>query len=256
MKDYWVEAMKFTVLTLFPGMFRGPLNESMMKSAQENGIVDISIVDIRDFTSDRHRSADDYPFGGGSGMILKPEPIFLAVDRVLDGRSAGTVPVILISPQGRRLDQGVVRDLAEQEEMILICGHYKGVDERIRDDLATDEISIGDYVITGGELGAMVVIDAVTRLLPGVLGDFTSAETDTFYHGLLEYGQYTRPRDFRGRSVPEVLLSGDHEAIRVWRRRDALRKTMLRRPDLFESAELTEEDKRLLEGLRAEQSNN
>jgi len=256
LKGYWVEAMKFTVLTLFPGMFRGPLNESMMKSAQENGIVEISIVDIRDFTSDRHRSADDYPFGGGSGMILKPEPVFLAVDRVLDGRRAGTVPVILISPQGRRLDQGVVCDLATQEEMILICGHYKGVDERIRDDLATDEISIGDYVITGGELGAMVVIDAVTRLLPGVLGDFTSAETDTFYHGLLEHGQYTRPRDFRGRSVPEVLVSGDHEAIRVWRRCDALRKTMLRRPDLFESAELTEEDKRLIEGLKAEQSNN
>ena len=256
MKGYWVEAMKFTVLTLFPGMFQGPLNESMIESAQENGIVEISIVDIRDFTSDRHRTADDYPFGGGSGMIMKPEPVFQAVDRVLDGREPGTVPVILISPQGRRLDQSVVRELAEEDELVLLCGHYKGVDERIRDDLATDEISIGDYVITGGELGAMVVIDAVTRLLPGVLGDLTSAETDTFYHGLLEHGQYTRPREFRGRRVPEVLLSGDHEAIRVWRRRDALRKTMLRRPDLIGSAELTEEDKRMLEALRAEQSKN
>ena len=256
MKAYWVEAMKFTVLTLFPGMFHGPLNESMIRSAQENGIVEIAVVDIRDFTSDRHRTADDYPFGGGSGMILKPEPVFRAVDQVLDGRGEGTVPVILISPQGRRLDQNVVRELVKEEEMILLCGHYKGVDERIRDDLATDEISIGDYVITGGELGAMVVIDAVTRLLPGVLGDFTSAETDTFYHGLLEHGQYTRPRDFRGRSVPEVLLSGDHEAIRVWRRRDALRKTLLRRPDLFGSVELTEEDKRMLEALKAEQSEN
>lgn len=256
MKAYWVEAMKFTVLTLFPGMFHGPLNESMIRSAQENGIVEIAVVDIRDFTSDRHRTADDYPFGGGSGMILKPEPVFRAVDQVLDGRGEGTVPVILISPQGRRLDQNVVRELVKEEEMILLCGHYKGVDERIRDDLATDEISIGDYVITGGELGAMVVIDAVTRLLPGVLGDFTSAETDTFYHGLLEHGQYTRPREFRGRRVPEVLLSGDHEAIRVWRRRDALRKTLLRRPDLFGSAELTEEDKRMLEALRAEQSKN
>jgi tRNA (guanine37-N1)-methyltransferase len=256
LKGYWVEAMKFTVLTLFPGMFGGPFNESMIKSAQDNGIVEISIVDIRDFASDRHKTADDYPFGGGSGMILKPEPVFQAVDSVLDGRSRGTIPVILISPQGRRLDHSVARELADEVEVVLLCGHYKGVDERIRDDLATDEISIGDFILTGGELGAMVIIDAVTRLLPGVLGDFASAETDTFYHGLLEHGQYTRPRDFRGRSVPEVLLSGDHEAIRVWRRRDALRKTLLRRPDLFGSAELTEEDKRMLEAIRAEQSKN
>lgn len=256
MKGYWVEAMRFTVLTLFPGMFRGPLDESMLKSAQENGIVEISIVDIRDFTPDKHRTADDYPFGGGSGMILKPEPVFQAVDSVLDGRSRGTVPVILISPQGRRLDQSVARRLAEEEELVLLCGHYKGVDERIRDNLATDEISIGDFIITGGELGAMVVIDAITRLLPGVLGDFESAESDTFYHGLLEHGQYTRPREFMGHSVPDVLLSGDHEAIRVWRRRDALRKTLLRRPDLFGSAELSDEDKRMLEVLKAEQSKN
>ena len=256
MKGYWVEAMKFTVLTLFPGMFGGPFNESMIKSAQDNGIVEISTVDIRDFASDKHRTADDYPFGGGAGMILKPEPVFQAVDTVLAGRSRGAVPVILISPQGRRLDQSVARELAEEAEVVLLCGHYKGVDERIRDDLATDEISIGDFILTGGELGAMVIIDAVTRLLPGVLGDFASAETDTFYHGLLEHGQYTRPRDFRGRSVPEVLLSGDHEAIRVWRRRDALRKTLLRRPDLFASAELSEEDKRMIEALKAEQSKN
>jgi tRNA (guanine37-N1)-methyltransferase len=248
--------MRFTVLTLFPGMFRGPLDESMLKSAQENGIVEISIVDIRDFTSDKHRTADDYPFGGGSGMILKPEPVFQAVDSVLDGRSRGKVPVILISPQGRRLDQSTARRLAEEEELLLLCGHYKGVDERIRDNLATDEISIGDFIITGGELGAMILIDAVTRLLPGVLGDFDSAETDTFYHGLLEHGQYTRPREFRGHSVPDVLLSGDHEAIRVWRRRDALRKTLLRRPDLFGSAELSDDDKRMLEALKAEQSKN
>jgi tRNA (guanine37-N1)-methyltransferase len=256
LKGYWVEDMKFTVLTLFPGMFRGPLDESMIRSAQDNGVVEIKIVDIRDFTTDKHRTADDYPFGGGSGMIMKPEPVFQAVDSVLDGRSRAAVPVVLISPQGRRLDQSVARELIEQEEVILLCGHYKGVDERIRDNLATDEISIGDYVITGGELGAMVIIDAVTRLLPGVLGDLESAETDTFYHGLLEHGQYTRPRDFRGQGVPEVLLSGDHEAIRVWRRRDALRKTLLRRPDLFGSVELTEEDKRMLEALKAEQSRN
>jgi tRNA (guanine37-N1)-methyltransferase len=237
-------------------MFAGPLDESMLKSARDNGIVETSVVDIRDFTSDKHRSADDYPFGGGAGMILKPEPVFRAVESVLNGRSGEAVPVILISPQGRRLDQGVVRDLAEKQEIVLLCGHYKGVDERIREDLATDEISVGDYILTGGELGAMVIIDAVTRLLPGVLGDFASAETDTFYHGLLEHGQYTRPREFRGKSVPEVLLSGDHEAIRVWRRRDALRKTMLRRPDLFRAAELSDEDRRMLEALRADLGRN
>jgi tRNA (guanine37-N1)-methyltransferase len=248
--------MKFTVLTLFPGMFAGPLDESMIKSARENGIIEISIVDIRAFASDNHRTADDYPFGGGSGMILKPEPVFKAVDSILGGRPKGEVPVILISPQGRRLDQAALRRLAEEDELVLICGHYKGVDERIRENLATDEISLGDFIMTGGELGAMVIIDAVTRLLPGVLGDFTSAETDTFYHGLLESGQYTRPRDFRGYSVPEVLLSGDHEAIRAWRRRDSLRKTLQRRPDLLGSAELTEEDRRILEGLKAEQSRN
>lgn len=248
--------MKITVLTLFPGMFAGPLSESMLKSAQENGIVEISIVDIRDFTADRHRTADDYPFGGGSGMILKPEPVFEAVDSILGGRSKTDVPVVLISPQGRRFDQTTARDLAEKDEMVFICGHYKGVDERIRRELAIDEISIGDFVLTGGELGAMVMIDSVTRLLPGVLGDFTSAETDTFYHGLLEYGQYTRPRAYRGHKVPEVLLSGDHEAIRLWRRRDSLRKTLERRPDLLESADLTEEDERMLEDLKAEHSKN
>jgi tRNA (guanine37-N1)-methyltransferase len=248
--------MNFSVLTLFPGMFAGPLNESMIKSARENGLIEISIVDIRDFTSDKHRTADDYPFGGGSGMILKPEPVFRAVDSVLRGKHEGEVPVILISPQGRRLDQAMVRAMAEQDELVMICGHYKGVDERIRQHLATDEISIGDFILTGGELGAMVIIDSVSRLLPGVLGDFASAETDTYYRGLIEHGQYTRPRVFRGYSVPEVLLSGDHEAIRQWRRHDSLRKTLRRRPDLLASADLTEEDRRMLEELRAEHSNN
>jgi tRNA (guanine37-N1)-methyltransferase len=248
--------MKFRVLTLFPGMFAGPLSESMLKSAQESGVIEVAVVDIRDFTADKHRTADDYPFGGGSGMILKPEPVFKAVEAVLDGRDAAEVPVILLSPQGRALDQKVVRDLAGEREVILICGHYKGVDERIRRYLATDEISVGDFVLTGGELGAMVIIDSVTRLLPGVLGDFASAETDTFYSGLLEYGQYTRPRDFRGHGVPEVLLSGDHEAIRLWRRQDSLRKTLQRRPDLLASADLTVEDRRILKELKAEHSEN
>jgi len=248
--------MRFNILTLFPNMFSGPFEESIVKSARENGIIEINIVDIRDFTSDRHRTADDYPFGGGSGMILKPEPIFLAVESVLAGRDTSGVPIILLSPQGRIFTQKIAKDLSEKAELILICGHYKGVDERVRLYLANDEISIGDFVISGGELAAMVIVDAVTRLLPGALGDFTSAETDSFYEGLLECGHYTRPRNFRGYEVPEVLLSGNHEAIRLWRRRDSLRKTLLRRPDLLEDVELTEEDKRLLDEIKAELSSN
>jgi tRNA (guanine37-N1)-methyltransferase len=248
--------MKFHILTLFPGMFRGPFDESIIKTAKESGTIEISIIDIRDFATDRHRTADDYPFGGGSGMIMKPEPVFLAAESVLGGCRTNEVPVILVSPQGRKLDQNLARELGTHDEIILICGHYKGVDERVRMHLATDEISIGDFVITGGELGAAVIVDAVTRLLPGVLGDLESAETDTFCDGLLEYGQYTRPREFRGYGVPEVLLGGNHEAIRLWRRRDSLRKTFRRRPDLLEGAPLAEEDLRMLEELKAQESKN
>jgi tRNA (guanine37-N1)-methyltransferase len=247
--------MNISILTLFPEMFRGPLDESIVKSARERGLVDVDIVDIRDFTSDRHRTADDYPFGGGPGMVMKPEPVFRAVESVLGERSTKEVPVILISPQGRRLDHRTVRRLAGLPGMVLICGRYKGVDERIREHLATEEISIGDFVISGGELAAMVVVDAVTRLQPGALGDLESAETDTFYEGLLEHANYTRPREFRGHAVPEVLLSGDHEAVRRWRRRSSLKKTMMRRPDLLEAASLTEEDLKSLESMRSEEIN-
>jgi len=248
--------MKISILTLFPDMFRGPFDESMIKSARENGIVDISIVDIRDFATDRHRTADDYPFGGGEGMIMKAEPLFLAAESVLDEMAKDTVPVILISPQGRLFDQALARELSGRDEIILICGHYKGVDERVREHLATDEISIGNFVVTGGELGAIIIVDAVTRLLPGVLGDLTSAETDTFNDGLLEYGQYTRPREFRGYGVPEVLLGGNHRAIREWRRRDSLRKTRARRPDLLEKARLGEKDLRILAELETDENRN
>jgi tRNA (guanine37-N1)-methyltransferase len=189
-------------------------------------------------------------------MILKPEPVFLAVESVLSGRKGSDIPVILLSPQGRRFSQAVADELSQKEEIVLICAHYKGVDERIRIHLTNDEISIGDFVISGGELAAMVLVDAVTRLLPGVLGDFASAETDSFYDGLLECGQYTRPREFRGYGVPEVLLSGNHEAVRQWRRKDALRKTLLRRPDLLEAFTLADEDKRLLEEIKAEELSN
>ena len=241
--------MKFNILTIFPEMFEGPFSASMLKAAADGGIVEISIVDIRDYTTDKHRTVDDYPFGGGSGMIMKCEPVYAAVEAAAGGRDSSEVTTVLLSPQGRVFDQRTARALARMKEITLICGHYKGVDERIRDHLVDDEISIGDYVMTGGELAAMVVVDAVTRLLPGVLGDLDSAETDSFYEGLIESGNYTRPRSFRGHDVPEVLVGGNHEAIRKWQRRDSLRKTLERRPDLLESAQLTDEDKRMLEEI-------
>jgi len=244
--------MKFDILTLFPEMFESVLDQSMLKSAAENGVVRISLIDIRDFTTDKHHTADDYPFGGGPGMILKPEPVFLAAESVLRDRQPGEVPVILLSPQGRKFDQTVAKDLAAKEEIVLICGHYKGVDERIRVHLATDEISVGDFVITGGELAAMVIVDAVTRLVPGVLGDFASAEGDSFYSSLLEHGNYTKPREFRGYKVPDVLVGGNHNEIRLWRRRDSLKRTLLRRPDLLPGAKITDEDKGLLEEIKAD----
>jgi tRNA (guanine37-N1)-methyltransferase len=242
--------MKCNVLTIFPEMFEGPFASSMMRSAAESGMVEISIVDIREYAGDKHRTVDDYPFGGGSGMIMKCEPVFLAAEAVLNGRDRSEVVTILLSPQGRVFNQDIARELAERQEITLICGHYKGVDERIREHLVDDEISIGDYVMTGGELAAMVVVDAITRLLPGVLGDLASAQTDSFYEGLIECANYTRPRDFRGHEVPEELVGGNHEAIRQWKRRNSLRKTLERRPDLLDSAPLRDEDKRTLEELK------
>lgn len=242
--------MKFNILTIFPEMFESPFDSSMLKAAAESGVVEISIVDIRDFATDKHRTVDDYPFGGGSGMIMKCEPVYHAVESVLGGRDRSEVTTVLLSPQGRVFDQKTARELADRKEITLICGHYKGVDERIRDHLVDDEISIGDYVMTGGELAAMVIVDSVTRLLPGVLGDLASAETDSFYGGLIEGGNYTRPRSFEGHEVPEVLVGGNHEAISKWQRRDSLRKTLERRPDLLDRAELTDEDKRMLEEIK------
>jgi len=244
--------MRFDVLTLFPDMFSSLLGESMMKNAIDCGVVRVSLVNIRDFATDKHRTTDDYPFGGGPGMVMMAEPVFRAAESVLSAGRKENVPVILLSPQGRRFDQQTAKDLASCEEIMLICGHYKGIDERIRVDLATDEISIGDFVITGGELAAMIVIDAVTRLQPGVLGDFASAEGDSFYEGLLESASYTKPRDFRGHAVPDVLLGGNHEEIRLWRRRDSLRRTLLRRPDLLERVKISDEDRKMLEDIRAD----
>lgn len=243
--------MRFDVLTLFPGMFTGPLEESILKRARERGIISVYLHNIRDYASGRHRITDDAPYGGGGGMVMKPEPIFAAVEAIL-GDETG-VPVILLSPQGRLFTQQVARELARHPRLVLICGRYEGVDERVREHLATDEISIGDYVLSGGELAAMVIIDAVTRLLPGVLGDPGATFEDSYAWGLLEYPHYTRPAVFRGWAVPEVLLSGDHAAIARWRREQALRRTWERRPDLLEKAMLTPQDRAFLARLEAEQ---
>jgi len=221
--------MKIDVLTLFPAMFAGPLDESIIKRAREAGRLDLAIHNLRDYAHDRHNSVDDRPFGGGPGMLLKPEPIFEAVESLA---REGT-RVILLSPAGRRFDQAIARELAGLEHLLLVSGHYEGFDERVRAQLADDELSIGDYVLTNGALPVMVIIDAVTRLLPGVLGDEDSAREDSFSQGLLEYPQYTRPAEFRGMKVPEILLSGNHAEIARWRTEQARLRTKERRPDLL-----------------------
>ena len=236
----------FHVLTLFPGMFASVLGESILRRAQERGLVEIHLHHLRDYASGKHRITDDYPYGGGAGMVLKPEPFFRAVDALGVPREA--LHIVLLSPQGSLLTQPLVQRLAALEKpLVLLCGRYEGVDERVREGLAHEEISIGDYVLTGGELPAMVLIDAVARLIPGVLGDEASAQHDSFSDGILDHPHYTRPRVYRNMRVPEVLLSGHHEAIRRWRRRQALLKTLRQRPDLLEKAALSEEDRRLLE---------
>jgi len=221
--------MKIDVLTLFPAMFVGPLDESIIMRARKAGLLELKIHNLRDWTHDRHKTVDDRPFGGGPGMLLKPEPIFEAVESV---RRAET-KVVLLSPSGRKFDQAIARELAAEKDLLLITGHYEGFDERVREALADDELSIGDYVLTNGALPAMVVIDAVTRLLPGVLGDDASARDESFSHGLLEYPQYTRPAEFRGLRVPDVLVSGNHAEIENWRREQARLRTEKDRPDLL-----------------------
>ncbi len=221
--------MKIDVLTLFPAMFAGPLDESIIRRAREAGLLDLTIHNLRDYAHDRHKTVDDRPFGGGPGMLLKPEPIFEAVESLA---REGT-RVILLSPAGRPFNQAIARELAGVEHLLMVSGHYEGFDERVRQQLADDELSIGDYVLTNGALPVMVIIDAVTRLLPGVLGDAESAQQDSFSQGLLEYPQYTRPAEFRGMKVPEVLLSGNHAQIAQWRAEQARLRTAERRPDLL-----------------------
>jgi tRNA (guanine37-N1)-methyltransferase len=240
--------MKIDVVTIFPAAFAA-LDVSMIGRARERGLLDVRIWDLRDFTADRHRQVDDAPYGGGAGMVMKVEPFFAAVEAIQAQRGQPASRVILTSPQGRPLTQDLARELAREEHLILLCGHYEGVDERVREGLATDEISIGDYVLTGGELAAMVIIEAAARFVSGVVGDAASVEADSFEEGLLDSPHYTRPAEFRGLRVPEILLSGHHDAIRRWRRAQRLRRTLDRRPDLLKAEALGEEDQRLLEEL-------
>lgn len=286
--------MKIDILTIFPDFFRGPLDYGIVRRAREAGLVEIEIHDLREFTIDKHRTVDDRPFGGGEGMVLKPEPIFECVESLRDDLLGGIAPrvertggpakqsVILLSAQGQRLDQSLAWDLSQLERMVLICGRYEGVDERISEHLADREVSIGDYVLSGGELGAAVIVDAVTRLIPGAVGNEASTQQESFTGagrttellsqdvsadksvratqaspsstcgsgGLLDYPHYTRPADFRGMTVPEVLVNGNHEEIRRWRRKTALAKTMRNRPDLLERVALSDEDKELVEEIK------
>jgi tRNA (guanine37-N1)-methyltransferase len=265
--------LRFDLFTLFPEICAAYLGESILKRAQEAGLVSVHIHDIRNYATDKHHVTDDMPYGGGGGMVMKPEPVFAAVESVLGIRVEGegssverspstlhsspsTLPIILLTPQGRLFTQTVAQELAQHERVALICGRYEGFDERIRQQLATDEISIGDYVLTGGELAALVVVDAVTRLRPGALGDPTGAVDDSHASGLLEYPHYTRPPEFRGWAVPDVLLSGDHGRIARWRREEALRRTFQRRPDMLLKLELSEEDKLFLSKIVEEETRN
>ena len=274
--------MKIDILTIFPDFFRGPLDYGIVRRARETGLVEVSIHDLRNFTKDKHRTVDDRPFGGGEGMVLKPEPIFECLESLgeLAGRSERVVgdakqSVILLSAQGRRLDQSLAAELSALDRIVLICGRYEGVDERVSEHLADREVSIGDYVLSGGELGAAVIVDTVTRLIPGAVGNEASTRQESFTEdafagrnaratrdgesgpsstcdsgGLLDYPHYTRPADFRGMVVPEVLVNGNHDQIRRWRRRTALAKTLRNRPDLIERVALTEEDKELLAQIK------
>lgn len=244
--------MRCDVLTIFPEIINAYLNEGILKRAAQKGLFDARVCDIRDFAEGRHKETDYYPFGGGPGMVFKPEPVFRAMDALSENGEPRRV--VLLSPQGKAFDQAMAEEFSREEKrLVFICGRYEGIDERVRLSLVDEEVSIGDYVLTGGELAALVIIDAVTRLIPGVLGDERSIENESFSWGLLDYPHYTRPREFRGLGVPEVLMSGNHKDIEIWRRKEALRKTMHMRPELLEKINLTDLDKKLISEIEEEQ---
>ncbi|TET69387.1 MAG: tRNA (guanosine(37)-N1)-methyltransferase TrmD [Candidatus Aminicenantes bacterium] len=241
--------MRFDIITIFPEMFGSVFSKGVIKKALDKGLIEVHVHNLRDFTFDKHKQIDDRPFGGGQGMVLKSEPIFAAVEKIkLDEKTL----VYLLSPQGRKFDFRLAEELAQHPQVILICGRYEGVDERVIQYLVTGEISIGDYILTGGEPAAIVVVDGISRFIPQVVGNVESVKNDSFYEGLLEFPQYTRPRNFRGMEVPEVLFSGDHSKIESWRRKKSLEKTWLQRPDLLESRKLSAEEKKILEQIPTE----
>jgi tRNA (guanine37-N1)-methyltransferase len=246
--------MRFDIITIFPEIFRGVFEFGIIRRAVDAGLVGITIHDLRDYTHDRHRQTDDRPFGGGAGMVMKPEPLFRAVEAITSGQ--GEANIILLSPQGRLFDQHVAERLSRSKRMVLICGRYEGVDERVVEHLVTDEISIGDYVLSGGEIPAMVLVDAITRLIPGALGCEQSAERESFAAGLLDYPHYTRPAEYRGIKVPEVLLGGNHAEIEKWRRRKAIEKTIRRRPDLIRAGPVGEDELREFQSILEESDRN
>jgi tRNA (guanine37-N1)-methyltransferase len=244
--------MWFDIITIFPEIFRGVFEFGIIRRAVETGLIEIRIHDLREYTHDRHRQVDDRPFGGGAGMVLKPEPLIRAIEAVAHGRAIGTSTVVLLSPQGRLFDQQIAEEYSRKDGLILVCGRYEGVDQRVIEHSINDEVSIGDYVLSGGELPAMVIVDAVTRLIPGALGCEQSAERESFAGGLLDYPHYTRPAEYRGMKVPEVLTSGNHAQIEAWRRRKAIEKTLRRRPDLIEKRRTSEAERREIEEIRKE----
>jgi len=241
--------MRIDIITLFPSMFRGPFDESIIKRARKKGILEINLHNLRDFTDDRHRTVDDLPYGGGAGMVMKPEPLFRAVEKVKEEKRSSW-KVILLSPQGQPFAQEKAKELAQEEGLIFICGHYEGVDERVREHLIDEELSLGDFVLTGGELAAMVIVDAIARMLPEVLGCKDSIREDSFYQTLLDYPHYTRPAEFRGWKVPGVLISGNHQKIREWRKKKKLENTFKKRPDLLKTAKLSREEEEMLEQIK------
>lgn len=244
--------MKIDIISLFPEMFDGPLGHSIIKRARDAQLLDIHVTNPRDFALDKHKIVDDSPFGGGSGMVMKPDPLFYAVEHCKMLAPGANRRILLTSPSGAKYNQQKAKELARYDQVIILCGHYEGIDDRIREHVIDESISIGDYVLTGGELPAMVIVDSVARMLPGVLGAEDAAQHDSFYNGLLEYPQYTRPRVFQGWEVPEVLLSGDHAKIDRWRRKQSLRVTLERRPDLLREKELSYEDAKILQDILSE----
>lgn len=245
--------MIIRILTLFPEMFEGPMGSSIVQRGKDKGLLDIACINIRDYADNKHKKVDDYPYGGGAGMVMTPQPIFDCHEAVTKAFGEGKRPrTIYMTPKGRHFNQAMAGELSQEQELIFLCGHYEGIDQRVIDNLVTDELSIGDYVLTGGELAAMVVIDAVARLIPGVLSQAESYEEESIQSGLLEYPHYTRPSSFRDMDIPEVLISGNHKNIDLWRRKMALRLTLERRPDLLENFPLTKQDKKLLEAIKDE----